>query len=495
MILKDLRRAGVTIYAAMIFGVMMALIAACFTSARMAAARAQIVNGAETALFSLFGRFDRQLLSDYGIFGLNCGGTEGRADLAAVCRTSEYYMKGVLNQNSQHLQLKKTGLTGFRLLTDDGGQPFFRQAVLYEREAGKDSELLHRLSALKGAGGKTAELQNIADAEEALEWFTRYNDAIEEAEMLSRQDDTAEEDLLTSEEDILTGGDPVYEFTSVDSPVPVIQSIHDNGYLIYLLSGDYTLQEAEDTAPGLSERTLTRGMEMYDGTESDHSEASQVLFQRYICRMFGSFMRPGDGLPAFQMEYILEGNKNDRENLEKVIERIFRMRVGAALKIIDDNAEFSQSVESLAERICGAFRVPPDEYVIKGALRYCWAYGEGLCEVSSLLAGGNVPVYGNNDLIVPLEGLYVLPEYMNSTTGMADENAPAGSYEDYLSIFMLQQPEEEKLLRTMECIEKSIRSKGRRSFCLDHCITAAEITAIVRVNGRKTFTVTKAYYY
>ncbi|MBQ7372128.1 MAG: hypothetical protein IJW67_09680, partial [Blautia sp.] len=144
------RKAGITIYAALILGVMMTLIVTCLTSAKMAAARTQIAESAQIGLFSVFGEYDRQLLDEFEIFGLNCGGSEQAADLAAVCHECRSFMEEVLRQNSQNLRIGKVGLTGYRLLTDEGGKPFFEQAVNYEKRNDDNAETLNLLQRLKG---------------------------------------------------------------------------------------------------------------------------------------------------------------------------------------------------------------------------------------------------------------------------------------------------------------------------------------------------------
>ena len=43
-------------------------------------------------------------------------------------------MKPVLKQNSQKLELHQSGLTGYRLLTDECGEVFYQQIVQYMQE-------------------------------------------------------------------------------------------------------------------------------------------------------------------------------------------------------------------------------------------------------------------------------------------------------------------------------------------------------------------------
>ena len=54
--------------------------------------------------------------------------------MASVYENFQSYMKPVLKQNSQKLELLQGGFNGYRMLTDGNGEVFFGQAVRYMRE-------------------------------------------------------------------------------------------------------------------------------------------------------------------------------------------------------------------------------------------------------------------------------------------------------------------------------------------------------------------------
>ncbi len=493
MLRRRVRKAGVTLYASMIAGVMLALIAACLTSARMSAARAQIVNSAEAGLFSLFGYYDRELFDRFDIFGLNCGGNSSAADLSSVCRTAARYMEGVLDQNSQHLDLQNIGLTGYTLLTDRGGEPFYRQAVHSVKEGSGGAEIMAGLLLFQSRKELCRALEERAAREEAADWFSRYHAAMDEAERLSREAAEQEEDLLSSgDEDVLDGGGV---YSPIENPVPVVESIYDMGTDVCLAGILQSVPEAGTGTARLTGRTLLQGMEMPGGTAADDSEDSRLWFQAYVQQKTGSFRNPASAAPSYQMEFILEGTEDDRENLERVVKRIIRLRTGKALETIDGTPGLSAEAAELAGRICSVYSVPPDQAVIEGTVRFCWAYAESICETLSLLSGGTVPVSENPEFIVPLGSLSSLYEYLESAGEAVQDNGDQMGYEDFLTVFMLDLPKDVILIRTMDCVESLLRHSGREGFYLDHCMTECEISADIRANGRKTFTVTKAFGY
>ena len=93
----------------------LSLVCASIESVRMAAARTQILNSMDIGLYSLFGQYDRTLLEDYELFALYAGGKE-ELDMASVYDDFQTYMKPVLKQNSQKLELLQGGFNGYQLL-------------------------------------------------------------------------------------------------------------------------------------------------------------------------------------------------------------------------------------------------------------------------------------------------------------------------------------------------------------------------------------------
>ena len=128
------KKGSVTVFLTLILSLLLSLICASIESVRMASARTQILNGMDIGLYSLFGQYDKELLTDYDLFALDGSRGGGQLDLAAVCDELEVYMNPVLKQNSQKLTLCQSGLTGYRLLTDQKGEAFYQQIVGYMQE-------------------------------------------------------------------------------------------------------------------------------------------------------------------------------------------------------------------------------------------------------------------------------------------------------------------------------------------------------------------------
>ena len=120
-------RGSITLFLALILSLLLSLVCTSIESVCMASARTQILNSMDIGLYSVFGQYDRKLLEEYDLFALDGSMGGGQLNLAKICDNLESYMKPVLKQNSQKLELHQSGLTGYRLLTDECGEVFYQQ--------------------------------------------------------------------------------------------------------------------------------------------------------------------------------------------------------------------------------------------------------------------------------------------------------------------------------------------------------------------------------
>ena len=128
------KRGSITVFLALTLGLILSLLSSGLESARMAAARTQILNGMDIGLYSLFGQYNKSFLKDFDLFAVDgaCGGKE--MNLASIYDNLESYMKPVMKQNSQKLSVQQGGISGYLLMTDSEGEVFYQQAVQYMKE-------------------------------------------------------------------------------------------------------------------------------------------------------------------------------------------------------------------------------------------------------------------------------------------------------------------------------------------------------------------------
>lgn len=487
------KRGSITVFLALILSLVTALVCTGIESVRMAAARTQILNGADIGLYSLFGQFDREMLKDYDLFLLDGSCGQGSLDLASVYDNFSSYMKPVLKQNSQKLSVVQGGFSAYRLLTDEGGEPFYNQVVQYMKETLGSQGVSLLLDKMKDRKEKTEQAEQAGEQAENGDIIENYDAEMEENNR-KNEEALAEAEKNPEGGELEDGDNVTAPPQKVVNPISIIRRIRKMGILELVIPGNKGVYDGQVQAGTLlSRREKQKGMPMYEPEKTDTSYTSQILFQQYLMEKLGNYSAPGKGALKYQTEYILGGKTGDIENLKSVAGRLLLIREGVNMvHLVSDGTKRAQAA-GLASAIASAFLIPPATGVIEAAILLCWAFGESILDVRELFDGGKVPlVKSAADWQLSLENL---PELLNGLDSVRRGSEDGMSYEDYLQVLLLGVSREEKITRAMDMIELCVREKGRKNFRMDSCIVAAEISVDVKANKRKVFNVTRAYGY
>lgn len=243
---KILKKGSITIFLALILSLILSLVCASIESVRMAAARTQILNSMDIGLYSLFGQYDRTLLKDYDLFALYAGGKE-ELDMASVYDNFQSYMKPVLKQNSQKLNLLQGGLNGYQLLTDGNGEVFYQQAVKNMRETLGSQGVRILLGKLRDQQKKTDEAEKKGQQAENGGSLKSYDSEIADAAKKSEEAEKEQQNQIDSGEfgdggsvDDFTGG----VNTEVENPIPVIRKVRKMGLLDIVIPTEKGISDA-----------------------------------------------------------------------------------------------------------------------------------------------------------------------------------------------------------------------------------------------------------
>ena len=499
------KRGSITVFLALILGLILSLLSSGLESVRMASARTQILNGMDIGLYSLFGQYDKSLLKDYDLFAVDgaFGGKE--LDLASVYDELESYMKPVLKQNGQKLLVQQGGISGYQLLTDADGEVFYQQAVRYMNETlgSHGAQLL--LDQVKGLQNKTAEAEKRGNEIEDKKTIENYDSEMNSAAQKSQkalEEKKKQEEQNKQGDSGFSDGKKLPSVTEnkktpvkVKNPIPVIRKIRWKGILDLVLPANKAVSDKEVKKKELvSGRVLENGLYMDEGVASDNSLMSQIFFQQYLSEKLGNFMLPGNGGLSYEIEYILGGKESDVANLKIVARRLLLVREGINVASLLADSEKMSQIQTLATAIAASFLIPPAAAVIESALILCWSFAESILDVRELFAGGKVPLVKDaSNWQLSLQNLPALTDKLDSDRKNDEKGL---SYEDYLQVFLLAASKNEKVMRGMDMIECSIREQENwQNFKMDHCITALEASVDVEANQRNTYTVVREYHY
>lgn len=179
------KRGSITVFLALTLGLILSLLSSGLESARMAAARTQILNGMDIGLYSLFGQYDKSLLKDFDLFAVDgaCGGKE--MNLASIYDNLESYMKPVMKQNSQKLSVQQGGISGYLLMTDSEGEVFYQQAVQYMKETLGSHGAKLLLNKIQDMQKKTIEAERQGNEIESKGTIENYESEMDTARFLA----------------------------------------------------------------------------------------------------------------------------------------------------------------------------------------------------------------------------------------------------------------------------------------------------------------------
>lgn len=238
-------RGSITVFLALILSLLLSLVCTSIESVRMASARTQILNSMDIGLYSVFGQYDKKLLEDYDLFALDGSMGGGQLNLAKICDNLESYMKPVLKQNSQKLSLEHSGLTGYRLLTDNNGEVFYQQIVQYMQETLGSQGVQALLNRMSDREKKTEEANLKASQAETGGSIDRYDSEMNQASQKSQQaaeeaakkqqQENASSDQQFGSGDTQTTQPAPAQQNPVNNPITVIKRVMKMGVLELVL--------------------------------------------------------------------------------------------------------------------------------------------------------------------------------------------------------------------------------------------------------------------
>lgn len=214
-----------------------------------------------------------------------------------------------------------------------------------------------------------------------------------------------------------------------------------------------------------------KGEDIQAGPSEDLAE--RLITVQYCSQFFSHFLDdPEPGLVC-QMEYLVNGGTEDRENLKEAAARLLALREGMNLiHILGDSVKRSQARE-LAAVIVGASGMLPMVEVMAVFVMGIWALGEAVADVRTLLAGGKVSlIKSREEWQMSLEKLIDLGKNGRSDPAESEQGL---SYESYLKLLLLVSDPKTLLYRMMDVIQDTI-GREEPGFRMERCGVRVEMT-------------------
>ena len=184
-----------------------------------------------------------------------------------------------------------------------------------------------------------------------------------------------------------------------------------------------------------------------------------------------------------EIEYIIAGHKNDKDNNKEVRNKIFLLRfILNVIHVFRDNNK-----RALAEAI-GNSIAASCSYGVGGAVYALiiiagWSLAESFCDISTLLDGQSVPlIKDEDDWKLSIKGLAggLAPE--DGEEEGAVDKLNDFEYEEYLRVLLMMTPVKTKLFRTADIIELNMSKITGRRYRLAGIYNTVVVTACVDTN-------------
>jgi len=450
----------ITVYLSLSLFIVISLLVAIIASARDRAMRQRVEMAMDMSLQSVFAEYNRVLLDKYDLYFIDCS---YGSDSGNILKTREHFndyfeyninpSKSIFVLGSKDLfglKLDNSNITLYSLATDDNSRVYKRQAIHYVKDKFGIS-IINQLNQNK----KTYQNKNIDNYNTKQKRDAAY-------EKIKRADQKKDEN----------GNEIEYE-----NPVKSIED-ERSGILSLILENNEISNKRIQGNDIPSKRNLKCGDGMVCNDENLDSSINELLFSYYLSDKFSSYIdkKNNAGL-EYELEYILFGQSQDKDNLKKIVTKLLIIREAAnSIAIFIDENKISEA-KVVASALALLLLSPELEEPLTEIILFAWAFAEACVDVRTLLDGGKVPlIKSSKDWVLgSLAKALGFKQYLKSGKIKGKNGL---SYSDYLLMFISTMDKDKKIKRSMDMIETNLRQTvGNYHFCIDQCIEFLEIEA------------------
>lgn len=453
----------ITVYLSLVLGIIISLIVTMIEGVRIQTCRFETECVMDAGLNSIFAEYHREMLNKYGLLFIDnsYGTSEGNAE-----HTKDhlmYYMN--LNfkrepyvKNLTALHADNAILSNISYASDNKGEVLRYQIVQYMK-------IKSGLDLISNQNFVTYDMEAMLDKYDSYE---EERDAIsgEISELVQQHNEAVPEE----------------EQIDISNPADAVEKLSQSNALYYAFGDTGRLScNTADISALISSRTYTEGVGLYANQSTPYGVINNQLFYTYLfdkCGFYGS--EKENTKLKYEIEYILSEKDGDIENLEAVVEKIFKIRYGVNIMyLMTDAAKKAEALE-LAVAVTALLGMPEVAVKAQKLILLAWAYAESAKDLRILFSGHKLSLVKTaGEWSTPLSELVNFKAYLDSYV------VPNGSmeYKDFLYAFILMETQEELNMKIMDIMEMDIRlTPGNANFKMNNQIY--QLIAEVNVSSK-----------
>ena len=467
-----MKKGEITVFLSILFVLMISFVSGILQASMIQAAKNMGRLEMDRAVYSVFGEYQKELLEEYHVFGLD--GSYGTGSFSEENLISRMHYYGT--EGTEHK------ITEIQYLTDNCGQAFREQILAY-------MEQTNGIGMIREFTGLTSQWEEQEIQGQKMEEIQEKNmDEIEDISgLLESTEEQGENGDRTEDESAEGEGD------ASENPFSFLEKIKRYGIVSVVLPEDMEVSEKEiNLETQASYRSLRTGRGSFPARSGSGGIEERLLFHEYVLDRYTNAVPEGEDNPErnrsldYEVEYILSGKNTDEENLESVLFRIFLIRMALNYAFLLTDTERQGEAELLALTVAALLLMPEAAEGIKQLVIIAWAAGESVTDIRTLLSGKRAAlVKTSENWQTSLTSLFKLGE-----NGGPQGNDDQGGiyYKDYLRMLLFLADTDDVTMRAIDRTEENLRSEQDLDhFRADHCVTRLKMDNTVTIYDSLTY--------
>lgn len=450
------KKASITVFLILLLLLSVSFFFALLETARIRGlgTKADIVSDA--ALESVFAEYQKEIYENYGLLMLDCAYGSGSFAIENVEKRLQEKNLNNLKQSEKELygiNLTECKMTGYQLLTDDGGNVFRHLAA---RTAKREALVQEVDDFAEEIQQKESLEQENGTVEERLE---EANKTIEEVEQAKNTENTEEKvgDISAQK--------PQEE---VKNPIEDANQWKKSAVLSLVVRDESQLS---NKAIAL-EHTLEHRQKETGNLPVQGAILEELWFVKYLETHMGSYRQISSNHALdYEWEYILNGESSDRDNLKETVKSLIMIREIANMGYLIQDQQKCIEAEELAVALMGWSMNPPVVDATKWGILAAWAYSESILDVRALLEGRRIAWIKNAEQWTT--GINQTGEAVDGFA-MAKDCENGWDYLKYLQFLICMKKDSAVNYRSMDIIEVNTNAMYGKSIQMDHMMTGCE---------------------
>lgn len=450
------KKASITVFLILLLLLSVSFFFALLETARIRGlgTKADIVSDA--ALESVFAEYQKEIYENYGLLMLDCAYGSGNFAIENVEKRLQEKNLNNLKQSEKELygiNLTECKMTGYQLLTDDGGNVFRHLAA---RTAKREALVQEVDDFAEEIQQKESLEQENGTVEERLE---EANKTIEEVEQAKNTENTEEKvgDISAQK--------PQEE---VKNPIEDANQWKKSAVLSLVVRDESQLS---NKAIAL-EHTLEHRQKETGNLPVQGAILEELWFVKYLETHMGSYRQISSNHALdYEWEYILNGESSDRDNLKETVKSLIMIREIANMGYLIQDQQKCIEAEELAVALMGWSMNPPVVDATKWGILAAWAYSESILDVRALLEGRRIAWIKNAEQWTT--GINQTGEAVDGFA-MAKDCENGWDYLKYLQFLICMKKDSAVNYRSMDIIEVNTNAMYGKSIQMDHMMTGCE---------------------